>query len=304
MKSIKLWNASQDYPGSVNVAFDMKKLQHTSKAYTCLAVLFRNSCTTQKRSYAVRFSSTTTASPHNDLSSYLKYLKHNPTIVANNSSHFKGLLYEYSVQHVLQKLTGSPFTRCGRAGDNGVDLVGNWRLPVPGKTKECHSYDVLVQCKATRSKLSARLFRELEGAYTYYSFNNSPQAQSAEGTEGTVAKSGVIMVMAAPTPITKNGISQFESSQTPIIYCQIDRIDPTFDKESSNFFLEGYLDAHGKDLGNNLIRGMISNGSATRLLQQYRMSVAKVHSTAAEAPEWIKVWHEPTKFIEQNINDS
>lgn len=212
---------------------------------------------------ATRFASTNNnASKHHDLRSFLNFIQSQHTRIATDSTYYKGLLYEYTVQHALQKLIGiQPLSRCGGTGDNGIDLMGIWDLEHKRKKTSTATSDssltVLVQCKASMAKTGARLFREMEGVHSYHVSKSKEEGKT-------------LLIVAAPSAITKQGFAQFQTTDIPIIYCQIDRVRPIFDAKQDKFRLD-IFEHH------SIVQGLLANQAAQQLLKQYEMTTAKIN---------------------------
>jgi hypothetical protein len=63
---------------------------------------------------------------HNDLESYMKYAA--TSTLSHDTAQYRGVLYEYCVHSVMNTFPGLQLQRCGRAGDHGVDLTGEWKF--------------------------------------------------------------------------------------------------------------------------------------------------------------------------------
>lgn len=206
------------------------------------------------RPVLARFVRASTAK-HHDLESYLQYLQTQAN-VATESTYYKGLLYEYTVQHALQKLMGiSPLTRCGGTGDNGIDLMGVWDIH-KARTR-LDSLTVLVQCKASKAKTGARLFREMEGVHSYHVSRSKEEGRT-------------LLVVAAPSAITKQGFTQFQTTDVPILYCQISRVQPIFDTKRDAFRLDNFEHY-------SVVQGLLANQAAQALLKQCDLSTTKIN---------------------------
>lgn len=192
---------------------------------------------------------------HHDLESYLQYLQTQAN-VATESTYYKGLLYEYTVQHALKKLIGiSPLTRCGGTGDNGIDLMGVWHIQKAKKRLD--SLTVLVQCKASKTKTGARLFREMEGVHSYHVSKSREEGRT-------------LLIVAAPSAITKQGFAQFQTTDVPILYCQINRVQPVFDTKQDAFRLDNFEHY-------SVVQGLLANHAAQALLKKCDLSTAKIN---------------------------
>lgn len=187
---------------------------------------------------------------HHDLASYLKYSQLKG--ITNDCSVYKGTLYEYHVQLLLKELVGiSSLRRVGSAGDNGVDLEGYWSVSNQNET----ALNILVQCKSSNSKVTARLFREMEGVFNYH-------------VQGTNDHNTTLVFLASPSTITKQGLAQFERSSVPMVYFVVDNAAPKFDAN------EGKYDFDPITTGKTL-RGIMTNQAALELLKRYDIHVKK-----------------------------
>ncbi|KAF2668630.1 hypothetical protein BT63DRAFT_281820 [Microthyrium microscopicum] len=93
---------------------------------------------------------------HSCLPSFLTHAA--STSLSPSSPVYKGTLYEYLVARALLPY-GFTLTRVGRTSDAGIDLLGEWNLPVlPIPLR------VILQCKAHARPLAPTYVRELEGA--------------------------------------------------------------------------------------------------------------------------------------------
>lgn len=142
--------------------------------------------------------------PHHDLQSYLTHLQSaNKSPVSSTAI---GTLYEYATIDALDRLGISALTRCGRAGDNGVDIAGICRPRlVRSKIKDLKTssvfqimenqdpraadddaqdenteFNVIVQCKASEKSVGSLLMREMAGAY--FGFVNRMAATTASAS--------------------------------------------------------------------------------------------------------------------------
>ncbi|ODQ65449.1 hypothetical protein NADFUDRAFT_47102 [Nadsonia fulvescens var. elongata DSM 6958] len=194
------------------------------------------------------FSSRTVTSSHFDEQSYLKHIKF--TNKSLKSSVFRGTLYEYTVKNVLENcLSISNLVRVGGVGDQGIDLLGIWKLNRICKSNEGKSpgglLSVVIQCKCTSSKMSGKYFRDLTGV-----LNNL--------SRGTRDERRSIGILSAPTILTPQGHKQLLSTRLPLIYLQI--CDRKITKSGlSPFLLENYAEGE--------LIGMVTNSAADDLLQ-------------------------------------
>ena len=94
---------------------------------------------------------------HHDLQSFLEYAKQRG--LKETGTVYQGTLYEYTVQSALLRLNFS-LTRVGKRGDEGVDLLGTWKVPTfPQPIR------VFFQCKSTQTPVGPQYIRELEGTF-------------------------------------------------------------------------------------------------------------------------------------------
>ncbi|KAG0290918.1 hypothetical protein BGZ96_005639 [Linnemannia gamsii] len=101
---------------------------------------------------------------HNDLQSF-KDLDHNM-----ESTIYRGTLFEYQTQKILQKTLGIYTQRSAGNGDLGVDLRGTWFLPLsasPQTGDKVRHLKVIVQCKKMTSKIGPKYVRELQGSLSF-----------------------------------------------------------------------------------------------------------------------------------------
>ncbi|KAG0322748.1 hypothetical protein BGZ97_004403 [Linnemannia gamsii] len=101
---------------------------------------------------------------HNDLQSF-EDLEHNM-----DSTIYRGTLFEYQTQKILQKTLGIYTQRSAGNGDLGVDLRGTWFLPLsasPEAGDKVRHLKVIVQCKKMASKIGPKYVRELQGSLSF-----------------------------------------------------------------------------------------------------------------------------------------
>ncbi|GAO45922.1 hypothetical protein SAICODRAFT_90186 [Saitoella complicata NRRL Y-17804] len=135
---------------------------------------------------------------HVDLESFKAYAA--ATGLSQETTVYRGTLYEYTVQTVLRRLNFL-LRRCGGADDRGIDLRGSWYLQ-----NDADPLRVIVQCKSLNRKIGPNLVREMEGAI----------ANESNGTLG---------VFASNQPYTDATNRQLLSSQRPMILCVISTLD-------------------------------------------------------------------------------
>lgn len=145
---------------------------------------------------------------HYDFDSFLDHLERTGKSTTSPTS--VGTLYEYATIAALEWLGIQPLTRCGRSGDNGIDIVGTCHVSavqtrieelrpttrhsifqvitksaMPDNLqkenekdsnnvdapKSDRAFNVIVQCKASEKSVGSLLMREMAGAY--FGFVNS-----------------------------------------------------------------------------------------------------------------------------------
>lgn len=204
-----------------------------------------------------------------DVQSYFDYCSKNK--VAMDSKVFKGTLYEFATKHFLEtKLNCLELNRIGGAFDNGVDIYGKWNLQpyvdfelenLNGKLidrlskkplnngKELY-LNILVQCKNYRKKINASTIREIPGIYNYH-IKNKHEANNT------------FFFLFSPFPLTKQGQSQIDSTDVPIIHFKLSPL--TLESSGNPYDLKNWL-------GGNL-NSVYMNEKAQSLLKGFRMDL-------------------------------
>jgi hypothetical protein len=183
-----------------------------------------------------------------DLYSYMEYAAGN---VNENSTVFRGTLYEYSVQRVLTNHFGAlDVVRRGRAGDKGVDLTGYWNSAVDSEKQ----ISFFVQCKSSAAKLNGRLFREMAGVYNLHASKSTSS----------------LVIVASPSLMTQNSLKEFQRLTVPLVYCRIEYVLPVFDGK-----LQQYWSAAVED--GTAVYSILANGIATKLLEENGLSIKQDH---------------------------
>ncbi|ANB11348.1 Rrg7p [Sugiyamaella lignohabitans] len=191
-------------------------------------------------------------SPHHDLKSYIRYTNCNN--VNQKSTVFRGTLYEYSVQHILMShLKFKGVVRSGRAGDKGVDLLGNWKKLL-----------ALVQCKSSTVKTGARLFREMAGVYNIF-------------VAGSKDEGKAVIIIASPASITSHGMREFLQLSIPIIYCKIDYTVPLYNFETSDYDLGSLADG-------SALQSILYNDEAAKLLAKHGLKISQQYTLDSSPP--------------------
>lgn len=113
-----------------------------------------------------------------------------------NSTVYVGTLYEYLCLDALKRF-GFSLERVGGRGDEGVDLIGTWKLP-----SEEVPLSAIVQCKALKLKAGPVLVRELEGALAR-------------------TKPGSVAVLCAQKSATKGVRDAIRNANVPLIWMQV-----------------------------------------------------------------------------------
>ncbi|KAK4631735.1 hypothetical protein CLAFUW4_03602 [Fulvia fulva] len=91
---------------------------------------------------------------HHDVDTFLKYAVQ--TNLSENTTYYRGTYHEYNAAGALEDY-GFALDRVGRANDLGIDLLGQWNLPMAP-----HEIKIVAQCRATHTRPA--MVRELEGA--------------------------------------------------------------------------------------------------------------------------------------------
>lgn len=144
----------------------------------------------QRQSF-IRYAS---SASHESMETFLSYAKKSG--LDQNSTVYVGTLYEYLCLKALKRF-GFALERVGGRGDEGVDLIGTWRLP-----SEEMPLNAIVQCKALRLKAGPALVRELEGALAR-------------------TKPGSVAVLCSQKSATKGVRDAIKNANVPLIWMQI-----------------------------------------------------------------------------------
>lgn len=146
------------------------------------------------------FSAGATGLVHNDLQSF-EDMEHNM-----ESTIYRGTLFEYQTQKILQKTLGIYTQRSAGNGDLGVDLRGTWFLPLsasPQAGDKVRHLKVIVQCKKMTSKIGPKYVRELQGSLSFE-------------TQPTMA------ILAVSSEYTKQALLPYAKSLWPMALVVID----------------------------------------------------------------------------------
>ncbi|CCH44082.1 hypothetical protein BN7_3641 [Wickerhamomyces ciferrii] len=165
---------------------------------------------------------------YDDLSSYLEYADF--VQVNKDTTVFQGTIFEMRAKEKLEKaLKIKNLRHAGGAFDNGIDLIGSLdilqyktdkepRKAVPLKGKRVKplilrkrtDLDVIIQCKSFSSKVTAKEIREQSGIFNF----------NIRRTD----RNNSLMIMAASSVLTSQGLTQLDTVDIPMIYCQISRL--------------------------------------------------------------------------------
>lgn len=197
---------------------------------------------------------------HYDFDTFLDHLERTGKSTTSTTS--VGTLYEYATITALERLGFGSLTRCGRSGDNGVDITGICRVSSvqssieelksttqnsifqvisnePGNSKASKAkspeFNVIVQCKASEKSVSSLLMREMAGAYFGF-INSSLQNSLSENPSANT----MVLVITAGGRLTAPAFKQLEASQIPMVYMCLEkpRCDPAENKYNpSNYKL-------------------------------------------------------------------
>lgn len=189
---------------------------------------------------------------HYDFDTFLDHLERTGKSTTSTTS--VGTLYEYATITALERLGFRSLTRCGRSGDNGVDITGICRVStVQSSIEELKSniqnsifqvisneaagskaskaksqeFNVIVQCKASEKSVSSLLMREMAGAY--FGFINSSLQNSLSDNPSA---NTMVLVITAGGRLTAPAFKQLEASQIPMVYMCLEkpRCDPAENK--------------------------------------------------------------------------
>lgn len=193
---------------------------------------------------------------------YFKYAKSKE--LKTNSTVFSGTSFELASMSELQKcFKGLNLHHVGGTNDNGIDLSGKWNLEkyltkndskimndkvhdeeiISILNQSIPELNVLVQCKNYSTKITAKEIRELPGIF-HAEFNHINSKNS-------------MVLFCAPNVLTKNGIQQIQSSNIPIGYCQISRLNQV--KRGDLYDINNY--------SGGLLLNFLPNGNLEALLK-------------------------------------
>lgn len=173
----------------------------------------------------------------------------------SQSSVYLGTRYEYLIQKHLQDSLGFQLTRIGKTGDQGVDLIGTWTLPVPKDYNgTATTFRVIVQAKriAANRTLQPRMIRELEGTLVLASSmqalkeafvahgichrSNSMDTMANEAAEAEpeadLSHLRTLGVLAATRPLTEGALNAMTASRRPMMYMLLE--DSSLNKTSQH----------------------------------------------------------------------
>lgn len=143
---------------------------------------------------------------HHDLPSFLAYASRVNLPVT--SSVYVGTHYEYTVRASLARL-GMRLRRVGGRSDAGIDLLGQWHLPIRRASIQQEPVRLLVQCKARHHRGGPHFIRELEGA-----FNGLPPGW---------AKGGVVGLLAVTKQATAGVREAMGRSRLPLAFAMVEQ---------------------------------------------------------------------------------
>lgn len=144
------------------------------------------------------------------------------SMISLSSRVFRGTFYEFQAKEALLKhLNLYNLTRVGGAGDNGIDLIGQWDLSKFRESKmsldlqnrhvdTATDIRVLIQCKNYATKIKASIIRELAGVHEFH-----VNGDSIGLTLPT------FMFLVSPLPLTKQALAQMDTSSVPLIHVRI-----------------------------------------------------------------------------------
>ncbi|CAG8551282.1 16268_t:CDS:1 [Acaulospora morrowiae] len=136
--------------------------------------------------------------------------------VNTSTTVYRGTLYEYETIACLQKSFGIVTRRVGKAGDDGIDFRGRWKLP--GK-----KLMVIGQCKSLCNKCPPSAVRDLEGAL-------------CRETQETIG------ILSSLSGFTKGAIKRYNGSSFPLILMTVIENGTDCKTFSWNKAAEIYLD--------------------------------------------------------------
>ncbi|KAH9908711.1 hypothetical protein F4778DRAFT_360508 [Xylariomycetidae sp. FL2044] len=142
---------------------------------------------------------------HRDLATYLAYAAR--TGLDTSSRTYVGTHYEYAVAAALTPL-GFELRRVGGAGDNGIDLLGRWRVP-----SSLGPLPVLLQCKYAGERTGVRpsAVRELEGAFV-----GAPPGWRRSSSSSRESGRGCLAFLVAHKPATRGILAALGRSEWPL----------------------------------------------------------------------------------------
>ncbi|OHE98785.1 hypothetical protein CORC01_05874 [Colletotrichum orchidophilum] len=138
---------------------------------------------------------------HHDIASFLAYANRTGLDVA--STVYVGTHYEYTVSSTLAQY-GIHAVRVGGVSDQGIDLLGTWKLP-----SQTDNMKVILQCKAGAQRVGPSQVRELEG-----SFVGAPVGWRGEG---------VIAFLVSEKPASKGVRESLGRSRWPMGFISCSR---------------------------------------------------------------------------------
>lgn len=136
-----------------------------------------------------------------------------PSLPTKPSSHAVGLAFERAS---LAFLSGPPLAlsllHVGQSNDRGVDLRGWWNAPTSSSsTGPRKRWGVLVQCKAERLKLGARVVRELEGVVAI-----EGDAQGARRGNGGGRRRVTVGMVVSQSGFSSEALTRAAASELPL----------------------------------------------------------------------------------------
>lgn len=187
--------------------------------------------------------STAPSSSHSTLQTFLAHAAR--TGLSPSSTVYTGTVYEYLTASTLRAY-GFDLHRVGGRGDRGVDLVGQWHVPLLSPTTgtwkehtnpaddnvvvDTETFRVVVQCKrlvGKHAKIGPNLIRELDGtvraarlAPLFESlFSNGPKGE--DGNDGNSPTSSntsfpTIGILVGTRPATKGVMESMRRSNRPL----------------------------------------------------------------------------------------
>lgn len=166
----------------------------------------------------------------------------------------RGTAFEKRSLRLLEKHLSMSLQRVGGKSDGGIDLQGWWWLPAPSSSyasnhkpdsrdaPSIHDVErrrirVLAQCKATATKLSPNVVRELEGVLFRFMLQRSGGTRSLFGTLptkldpdssnslGTDLSSPLVAMLISQAPFTRSTILRAMSSPVPFFLLHLPAIN-------------------------------------------------------------------------------